>query len=195
MQDQHGLLFLGQRSDGLADEFSCLVLFPGGLGIVRVRCPKGLFTPALVFEPAMEFSPPAEFPIITIEVPAAVDGDSVNPGGDETIVPEFSGRSINLEKNFLGDVLAILRVVEQTGTQAKDFILKTIDEHFEGAEVFFCDSPQQFPVVYRLRNLDFGTPLNQMQKAVLFYHRHRGLKILSPRYFSELQVLKRAQKA
>lgn len=190
MQDQHGLLFLGQRSDGLADKFSCLVLFPSGLGIVRVRCHKGLFTPALVFEPAMEFPPPAEFPVIPIEVPAAVDGDSVNPGGDKAIVPEFSGRLINLEKHFLGDVLAILRVVEQTGTQAKDFILKTIDEHFEGAEVFFCDSPQQFPVVYRLRNLDFGTPLNQMQKAVLFYYRHRGYKKPSPGFFPEFYAVK-----
>ena len=162
MQDKHGLLFLGQRSDGLADEFLYLVLFPSGLGIVRVRSHKELFTPVLVFEPAMEFSPPAEFPVIPIEVPAAVDGDSVNPGGDEAIMPELSGRSINMEKNVLSHILGILAVVEQTGTKAKDFISKTIDEHFEGVDVFFCDFLQQFPVVYRLRNLDFGTPLNQI---------------------------------
>src|SRR4030042_6080536 len=138
----------------------------------------------------MEFSPEAEFPVVAPEFPAAVNGDPINPGGDEAIVTEFSGRSINLEKNVLSDIFGILAVVEQTGTQAKDFVLKTIDEHFEGPEVFFCDSPQQFPVVYRLRNLDFGPPLNQMQKAVLFYYRHRGYKKPSPGFFREFYAVK-----
>jgi len=183
-------LFLGQRSDGLVDELSCLVLSPGRFGVVRVGRNKGLFIPALFFEPEMKFSPSAEFPVIAIEIPAAVDGNSVDPGGDKGIVPELSGRLINLEKHFLSDVLAILRVVEQAGTQDKDFILKTIDEHFEGAQVLFRDSPQQFPVVYRLRNLDFGTPLNQVQNALLFYYRHRGFKKPSLGFFAEFRSFK-----
>ena len=61
-----------------------------------------------------------------------------------------------------GRHLRHLRVIEQTEAEVQDFVLKAIDEYFEGSVVLFCDSPQQFPVVYRLRNLDFDTPLNQI---------------------------------
>ena len=77
-------------------------------------------------------------------------------------MPEFSRRLINLKEYLLGDIFGILRVIEQTEAEVQDFVLKAIDEYFEGSVVLFCDSPQQFPVVYRLRNLDFDTPLNQI---------------------------------
>jgi hypothetical protein len=162
MQDKHGLLFLGQRSNGLPDEFFCLVLVPGGLGIVCLRCRKDRIVPADVLKLPTEPSPPPEFPVIAIEIPAAVEDDPIDPSGNEAIVPEFSRRLINLKEYLLGDIFGILRVIEQTEAEVQDFVLKAIDEYFEGSVVLFCDSPQQFPVVYRLRNLDFGTPLNQI---------------------------------
>jgi len=165
MEDEHGLLLLGQRSDRLPDEFSRLVHCPGGRGVDPVGRHEARPAPTLVFEPAAEFSPPPEFPVIAIEVPAAVDGDPINPGGDAAIVPEGPGRFIHLEKNVLGDVLGILRVAEQAGAKAENSVLKAIDENLEGAKVFGRDSPQQFPIIDRFRNLNRGTPLNQVNQA------------------------------
>lgn len=164
MEDEHRLLLLGQQSDRLPDEFSRLVHCPGGRGVVPVGRHEARPAPVLVFEAAAEFSPPPEFPVIAVKVPAAVDGDPVNPGGDAAIVPEGPGRLIHLKKNVLGDVLDILRVAEQAGAQAEDSALKSIDENLESAEVFGRGPPQQFPVVHRFRSLDFGTPLDQAQK-------------------------------
>jgi hypothetical protein len=164
MEDEHGLLLLGQRGNCFSDELSRLVHGQGGRGVVSVGRREAPPAPALVFEPAAEFFPLPKFPVIAIEVPTAVDGDPINPGEDAAIVPECSGRFIHLKKNVLGDVLGILGVVEQTRTQSQDFVLKAIDENFKSAEVFRRGSPQQFSVAHRFRNLDFDTPLNQAQK-------------------------------
>ena len=147
IEDEHGLLFLGQGIDGLPDEPPGLVHRPSGCGIVHVgRYDAG---PALtpVLESPAEFAPSSELPVVAVEVPTAVDGDPIDPGGDAAIPPECSGCFKDLEKNVLGDVLGVLRVTQQAGAQAEDPALKATDKSFERSEVFGRDPPQQFLIV------------------------------------------------
>ena len=115
VEDKHFLLLFRQRGDRLPDERSRLVQCQGGSGVDSVR---GLGTrpaPGLVLEVLTEFCYLPEFSVISVEVPAPVDRDPIDPGGDEAIMPECRGRSVDLKEDVLGDILGILRVAEQAG--------------------------------------------------------------------------------
>ena len=180
IENEHSLLLLGQRGDRLTDELSRLVHSPGGCGVIPVGRYEDRPAPDFILDPSAQLSPLSEFSIIAIEVPAAVDGDSIYPGGDAAIVPECSGRFVYLKKNVLRDVLGILRVAQQAVAQAEDSVLIAIDEGLESSEVFGRNPPQQFSFIHRFRDLDLGAPLDRVQKATLIFVRHRGYAKLAP---------------
>jgi hypothetical protein len=84
---------------------------------------------------------PAEPPVVPDEIQAAIDRDPVNPGRDTALVPEFSGRPVNLEENLLSHILGVLAIVKEIEACVQDQSLKTIDEPGESQVVFFGDFP------------------------------------------------------
>ena len=61
-------------------------------------------------------------------IQAAVDRDSVQPGGQRGISPEIADAPIGLQKNLLNDILTLFSVERDPEGDGKNLFTKTTDQ-------------------------------------------------------------------